>query len=374
MNLALKRLFQMYGSPPPDTLRFGQCWEDAEVVMAALDLQTYDRVLCTCSGGDTALALLGAGADRVIAVDSNPDQIACLALRRAAYLELDYTEFLEFMGSLPSWRRRPLYVRCRRSLNRLMREYWDGKPHLLDHGISDCGRFEARIRWFRRWCLPWLHSKETRERLFQYPTRARRERFFSQRWDDWRWRLLMRILFSHEALARLGCDPVVHGTDRRAIQRQFEQRLEHVFTALNPNENPYLTWMLAGTHRAVLPWALREENYDFIRQRLDHLEWHAMPVEEYLKAEGFRRGPLIDKINLGGLFERLSPEHATEVLERAGNAMPPGGRVVYWNLFKSFRRPECLDFLLRPLDEHARALFVQDRIPFHKDLVIEERI
>ena len=78
--IAIKRVFQMTGPPPPHTIRCGQSWEDADVLLAALDLQPRDRVACVCSGGDSALTLLGAGAEQVVAIDPNPDQIACLAL------------------------------------------------------------------------------------------------------------------------------------------------------------------------------------------------------------------------------------------------------------------------------------------------------
>lgn len=48
-------------------IRYGQVWEDADVMLAALDVQSTDTVVSIASAGDNALALLGAGARRVVA-------------------------------------------------------------------------------------------------------------------------------------------------------------------------------------------------------------------------------------------------------------------------------------------------------------------
>lgn len=371
--IAIKRVFQMTGPPPPHTIRCGQSWEDADVLLAALDLQPRDRVACVCSGGDSALTLLGAGAEQVVAIDPNPDQIACLALRVAAYLELEYSEMLELVGSLPSWRRRALYIRARHGLSREMREYWDGRPYLLDHGIADCGRFEGRFRYFRERWKRWLHSPATFGRLYLNPTKSRRERFFNDRWNTWRWRLLSRVLFSRPMMERLGCDLSIHEAYPGEVAQRLQERFRHILTALKPEENPYLGWMLHGSHPGIVPWALRRENFNVIRTRLDRLEWHAMPIEDYLDEEVRRGSPFFDKFNLGDLLDRYAPEYAMEVLERAANALQSGGRVIHWNLLRSFPPRDTLVDILRPMDEHANALLSQDRVFFYKELRIHER-
>lgn len=51
-------------------IRYAQVWEDADVLLAALDVQPTDTVVSIASAGDNALALLGAGAARVVALTS----------------------------------------------------------------------------------------------------------------------------------------------------------------------------------------------------------------------------------------------------------------------------------------------------------------
>src|SRR5512136_3243505 len=98
-------------------LRYAQCWEDADVLLEALDIRPGDVCLSIASGGDNTLAILSRGPERVIAVDRNPAQIACLELKVAAYRLLEYEEVRELLGSLPSWRREWLYRRVRSSLS-----------------------------------------------------------------------------------------------------------------------------------------------------------------------------------------------------------------------------------------------------------------
>ena len=96
-------------------IRYAQVWEDADILLEALEVQPTDTVLSISSAGDNALALLGAGAARVVALDLNPAQLACLELRVAAYRALTHPELLILIGSRPS---RPMTKREKNTLNR----------------------------------------------------------------------------------------------------------------------------------------------------------------------------------------------------------------------------------------------------------------
>src|SRR6476619_2787285 len=111
-------------------IRYAQCWEDADVLLSALDVRPGDICLSIASAGDNTLALLTQNPGRVIAVDSNPSQLACLELRAAAYRGLSHGELLELIGSLPSNRREELYRRCRTSLGTAARAFWDSRGDL----------------------------------------------------------------------------------------------------------------------------------------------------------------------------------------------------------------------------------------------------
>src|SRR5688572_27622135 len=97
-------------------IRYAQVWEDADVLLDGLDIQSGDTCLAIASAGDNALAMLAKNPHRVVAIDLSPAQLACLQLRVAAYRRLEHRELLEFIGSIHSRRRLSLYHRCRNDL------------------------------------------------------------------------------------------------------------------------------------------------------------------------------------------------------------------------------------------------------------------
>src|SRR5262245_18970172 len=79
-------------------IRYAQCWEDADVLLKALEIRPGDVCVSIASAGDNTLAMLAAGGDRVFALDLNPAQLACLVLRVAAYRALSHADLLSLIG------------------------------------------------------------------------------------------------------------------------------------------------------------------------------------------------------------------------------------------------------------------------------------
>ena len=351
-------------------IRYAQVWEDADVLVKALDVQPTDTVVSIASAGDNALALLGAGAAHVIALDLNPAQLACLELRVAAYRELSHEELLMLAGSRAATPelRAQLYRRCRVCLGAAARGFWDAHPGAIAGGMGGAGRFERYLQLFRTWVLPLVHGRRTIDALLRGGTRAAREQFYRERWDTWRWRLVFALFFSRFVMGRLGRAPAFFKYVEGSVADRIRVRARHALTALDPADNPYLHWILTGTHGTVLPWALRAENFEKIRSRLDRLEWHEMTLEEFLAG----KAATIDKFNLSDICEYMSPENTANLLARLAEASRPGGRLVYWNMLAPRSRPEALAHRLRPRPDIAGPLFQQDRAFFYSALRVEE--
>lgn len=356
-------------------IRYAQVWEDADILLAALDVQPTDTVVSIASAGDNALALLGAGAARVVALDLNPAQLACLALRVAAYRELDHPELLALIGSRPETPqgRAALYQRCRPRLAPPVQAFWDSQSAAVAQGIGGAGKFENYFRLFRQRVLPLVHGRRTVAALLRGGSREERERFYDERWNTWRWRLLFSVFFSRFMMGRHGRDPAFFKYVEGSVADRILTRTRHAFTALDPAENPYLHWILTGTHGAALPWALRAENFERIRSRLDRLEWHELTLEAFLERErGNHAAPRVDKLNLSDIFEYMSEENSAALLARLAAAGRPGGRLAYWNMLAPRRRPESLAARLRPRPDLAEPLFARDKAFFYSAFVVEE--
>src|SRR5262249_34861459 len=183
-------------------IRYGQCWEDADVLLEALDIRPGHVCLSIASAGDNTLAMLARAPERLIALDLSAAQLACLELRVAAYSELGHSELLELIGSQPSGRRDALYRRCRSRLSRGARNFWDARSTEIEGGIGGAGKFERYFALFRRLILPLAHSHQRVGSLLGGGSRVEREAFYENEWDTWRWRGLFQNLFSRAVMGR----------------------------------------------------------------------------------------------------------------------------------------------------------------------------
>jgi S-adenosylmethionine-diacylglycerol 3-amino-3-carboxypropyl transferase len=350
-------------------IRYAQCWEDADVLLAALEVQRGDTCLSIASAGDNTLALLSRGPGRVIALDLNPAQLACLELRVAAYRELDHRGLLELIGSRPSDRRPQLYRRCRPLLSSEARQFWDTQPDQVAQGIGAAGKFERYFAMFRRRVLPLVHSRQRIERLLAGGPIEYRRRFYRNEWDTWRWRLMFRLFFSRFVMGRCGRDPAFFNYVEGEVADRILERARHALMELNPAANPYLQWILTGRHTTALPFALRQENFESIRAHLDRLEWRLQSVEEFLGTSDARS---LDRFNMSDIFEYMSRENFHALLGRLVRAGRSGARLAYWNTLADRRRPEFMADRLRSLAGEAESLHRLDKAFFYCRFVVEE--
>jgi len=350
-------------------IRYAQCWEDADILLEGLEIQPGDVCLSIASAGDNALAMLSRSPQRVIALDLSPAQLACLELRVAAYRVLEHQQLLELIGSRPSRRRIEYYTRCRPLLSESARSFWDEHSESIEQGIGSAGKFERYFALFRNRILPLVHSRRRIARLLRPMTRSQRERYYSFAWNSTRWRWMFRVFFSRMVMGRLGRDPSFFQYVEGSVADRILARTRHALTELDPAENPYLQWVLSGRHTTALPYALRPENFEAIRDNLDRLEWRCQSVEEFLIGAGENS---IDRFNLSDIFEYMSPENYQQLLGRLVRAGRSGGRLAYWNMLAPRSRPESMAAELKPLTELSERLHHADKAFFYSAFVVEE--
>lgn len=351
-------------------IRYAQCWEDSRLLTAALK-PAGRSCLSIGSAGDNSFALLAAGAASLTAVEMNAAQVACIELRRAAYLALEHGEFLELLGSRTSARRAMLYRECRERLPEEVRKFWDGRAEAVEGGIGSAGKFERYFAMFRKMVLPLAHSRKRVLSLLEPRSPDERERFYNEVWDNRRWRWIFRIFFSRTVMGALGRDPEFFKYVEGSVADRILARTRHAIAVLDPSENPYLHWILTGTHGSVLPEALAERNFVLIRQALleDRLQVVQAPLEAWLARHPERR---YDAYNLSDIFEYMSGENTRGLLEKIIAASNPGARLAYWNMLAPRSRPAELADRLASCE--SEPLFAEDRAFFYSRFVVEEVI
>ncbi len=352
-----------------DLVRYANCWEDADVLLRALDVKEGGVYLSVASAGDNTFSILSGAPSLVLAVDLSEAQLACLELRRAAFASLDHDELLAFLGVRSGADRVGTYRSLREGLAPEARRYWDGHRELIARGITTIGRFEGYFRLFRRWVLPLIHGRATVAALLEPRDAAGRAAFYRDVWDNLRWRLLFRIFFGRTVMGRLGRDPEFFRYVEGDVAGRILDRTRYALTALPTDRNPYLEYILTGGFDRALPFYLRRENFAAIRGNLDRLVTFRGGVTEALTAHGELR---FDGFNLSDIFEYMSREEYAAELERIVGSSRQGARLVYWNMLADRKHPESLAERLTPLTELAGRLFAEDKAFFYKSLVIEE--
>jgi S-adenosylmethionine-diacylglycerol 3-amino-3-carboxypropyl transferase len=349
-------------------LRYAQCWEDADILVDALDVQPGQTCVSIASAGENSFSLLSRAPARVIAIDLNPAQLAAVELRIAGYRVLSHLELLELIGSRLSERRPALYARCRDVMPADARTFWDARPDEVAAGIGSAGKFERYFRTFRRRVLPLVHRRRAVRDLLTPKNRDARAAFFDATWNSWAWRLLFRVFFSERLLGLLGRDPSFFKYAEEPVAEMLMKRVRHAFVELDPSANPYLTWIMTGMHGVALPHALRAENFEAIRANLDRFEARRSSLEEL---DGAKIGP-VDRWNLSDIFEYMSDDNAKALFGLIADRSRAGSRLAYWNMIVPRRGTSYLPSRLRGRAEESARLFAQDKAFFYRAFVVED--
>ena len=349
-------------------IRYAQCWEDADVLLEALDVREGDVCLSIASAGDNSFSLLSRNPAKVIAVDLNPAQLACVWLRKAAYARLTHEELLQLIGARPADDRQRLYTRCRPDLPTPVQQFWDARPDLINSGIGSAGKFERYFMLFRTRILPFIHTRKRVDRLLAGGSREARHVFYTSTWNSLRWRLMFNLFFSRFVMGRFGRDPAFFQYVQGSVSQRILQRARHALTELNPAENPYLQWILTGRYTTALPHALRPENFEPIRRNLDRLHVHHGSIEQYLAGQPDER---IDRFNLSDIFEYMSEDNHATLLKLMVSRAKPGATLAYWNMLVPRSRPAQLAGQLSENRALGDRLLLQDKAFFYSRLVVE---
>lgn len=351
-----------------DIIRYAQVWEDADILVAALRPKAGDTVVSIASAGDNALALLAEGPERVLAVDLNPAQLACVRLRVAMYKVHSHQDFLELMGSRPSGRRKHLLDQAAHTLSDEDQQFWAARvDQVRKYGVGGVGKFESYFRTFREWVLPFIHNGTTIENLLQPRDAVERRAFFDKYWNNWGWRMMIRMFFSRFVMGRLGRDPAFFDHVEGGPSEQVARLTRKALVDQDPSSNPYLHWILKGDHGDALPRALELERFETIRDRLDRLEVRLCTVET-LAEEGVKA----DAFNLSDIFEYMSPEAHEKAYGTILAASKPGARIAYWNMMAPRRAPASLASRVKTNAWLEAKLKPIDKAFFYSDFVIEE--
>lgn len=354
-----------------DILRYAQVWEDAYILLQALDIHEDDNILSIASAGENAISMLVKNPNKVFAIDLSENQIACTELKIAGYKYLDYQECMEFIGVFNCNNRIKIYQKIADKLSKGTRAYLDSNLEMVEKGIIHTGKFEKYFHLFGKKILPFIHKKSVREELLQKKTREERIQFYDQKWNNMRWQMLFRLFFSKTVMGKLGRDKAFFRYVNVNVAEHILERTKYAITELDTSENSYLQYIIHGKYNeTALPVAYRKENFEMIKKNIDKIYLLKDSVEDFIQKEEI---DYISKYNLSDIFEYMSDEQMCKIFEKIFTKSSSGTRIVYWNMLADKRASKYFDNLVYK-EKESKELFKQDKAFFYSKFIIEEVI
>lgn len=349
-------------------VRYANCWEDADILLGALQIKKGDRCLSIASSGDNSLSMLVHDPEIVVAVDLNPTQLACLELRTAAFKHLSYTEVLELLGVRTSRSTNRLFTRVQKRVSPEAAEFLEQSWEKSGGDILSAGKLEHYFFLFRNRIMPFIHGKQTINELLQEKDRAARKKFFNRKWNSFRFRLLFQIFFSKFVMARLGRDPAFFSHADGDLVKRLLKRVEYVFISLPTHTNPYLCRFMTGNFSSTaLPHYLREENFQKIKDNIDRIFLFHGDLSQACKnwKEGF------DAFNLSDIFEYMSVSQTKGSFDALEKSSTEGARIAFWNMMVDRFIPETSKFSVD--SACLENLFAKDKAMFYKRFIVGQK-
>ena len=257
-----------------NTLNYSSCNEDGLAELKALDISSSDSICCITGSGDRPLHLLLGDPAHILSFDLNPAQNHLLELKLAAIREFDYSDFVRFLGLLPSEKPRwDSYCVLRSHLSPEAAHWFDGRRRILERGILYEGRWE---RYFRTASsqMRVLRGKRIRQ-LFAFDDLEKQRPFVHEQWNTADWRLLLRLSFNPLAFRFVLRDPgfYAYADPQRPAWKYIYERM----TGFLENHLARSSFMMALVFRGRFfdplhyPPYLREENFGFLKARVGRI-------------------------------------------------------------------------------------------------------
>ena len=349
-------------------IHYANCWEDADVLMQALEPKSGSKILSIASAGDNSLALLSSDPEILIAIDLSQEQLYLTELKQIAIKNFERNEFLEFAGVIPGRNRIMMYDSISTSLSNKARGFWFQNQDAIRNGIIFSGKFEHYFLLFRKYILPLVHSKKVTEQLFSIKSPEQQLAFYNKNWNTRRWRWLFKIFFSKFVMGRFGRDPeFLKQVDINVEEFIFNMSEKHL-SDINCQRNYFLSMIMRGEYRIRLPFYMREENYNVIKKNIE-----ALHLQEGYVQDAVKGGEKFEYMNLSNIFEYMPESVFEDAAISLHSGMRPGGKLAYWNLMVERKMSRSLPGKFQFLPA-AERLHKTDLGFFYRDFICEQCI
>jgi S-adenosylmethionine-diacylglycerol 3-amino-3-carboxypropyl transferase len=334
-------------------LRYSNCWEDADLLTAQLTAINGGKICSVASGGENSLSLLTTDPELLVIVDVNPLQIYLSELKLSACKNLEYEDCLSFLGYQNNEKRWEIFLKLKNDLSDQSRNYWLTQRHKIEQGIIHAGYSENNFRFFAKYIRPLIHNDHTVKKLLSVKSKKEQQKFYSEVWNNIRWRWIFKLFFSRFVMKKMAPDPDFLLYFKGNIGDYLYEKTSKELSSVECQTNHILNYMLKGDFGDILPHFIRPENFSIIKERAGAVRFYKgfaeEPASEY--------GPF-NAYNLSNIFEYTTSAEFKNIVEKLNKGGKKDCLYIYWNILIPKKMAEMVDSgLINLLDTSVSPMY-----------------
>jgi len=347
-------------------IAYSQCWEDANVMLKALQISEEDVVLSITSGGCNTFSIAEHNPQKIYAIDSNKFQNYLLELKIAALKELNPQKVFQFLGYSTCSNRIEVFQNIKKHLSPDAALMWSNNLKLVEEGIVHCGMFEKYLALFRKKILPLIHSKKRITQLLSPKSKEDQKQFYLSKWESYRWRLLFKIFFSKAVMSGRGRKKEMFAQNtKKSVSARFYERTRNALMHGNISHNFYLSYILQKERTLFPPYLKNLTENKF--SELNNMEIVYSDLLSFLKK---MPDYSISKFNLSDIFEPLSESLLNKIFKEIYRTSKSNARLIFLNNLVERDIPvEQKKFFIRE-QKLEQELTVQNHVFFYEQFLI----
>lgn len=298
--------------------------EDSQTEQKALQVKPDSRILCITASGDRPLNLLQEDCKHITSVDANPLQNNLLRLKIAAIQELEFEDYLRFIGASRCKERISTFPKIAPQLCPESALFWNGNQKLIQKGVIYQGRIERITKIVALLCK--IMRPLTNNRLFEFNDLEEQKKFVRDKWDSYTLRKCIEIALSTRVSSFFDIDPGVYshvGPSIRVGSYVYDCIINMLQNRL-AKESVLLSLIFLGkVHEVAYPPYLKRDSFENIKQRLPKLSIVTHNVLNYMEEA---QPNSFDRFSMSDIASYMPQEAFNRMIKAIYRTAKPGAR------------------------------------------------
>jgi S-adenosylmethionine-diacylglycerol 3-amino-3-carboxypropyl transferase len=223
------------------------------------------------------------------------------------------------------------------------------------------GRYEKFVKVAGR-LLRLLQGNKKAAIFFSLPTVDEQKKFYTEQWDNKRWRWIFKIMFNKKRLAKKGLvsDYFQFDDGTSSFSESFYKRASHVMKDIPVHSNYFIALYFLGHYLNPenVPEYLKQENFSIIKQNIERVHPISADSKYWLQQQPAN---MFDAFSLSNICELMDDIDTHKLFSEVIRTAKPGTKIIFRNLMIPREVPENLRHIIRKDETLSKQIQFDDR-------------